>query len=102
MPQHKNPCPGVMKFIVLVQPLVRIGRVVLEMLKHKGLKHYEQKRDAKRFYSSQSIFTFLLSYPFEQNTTVQENKIFLCCQSTISISALSEKVKLHPLYPALL
>ena len=51
MPQHKNPCPGVKKFIVLVQPLVRIGRVVLEMLKNKALKHYEQKGDAKRFNS---------------------------------------------------
>ena len=76
MPQHKNPCPGIMKFIVLVQFLVRIGQVVLEMLKHEALKHDEQKTDAKRFYSSQSIFTISLSYPFEQNTTVQEKKIF--------------------------
>ena len=93
MPQHKNPCPGIKKFIVLVQPLVRIGQVVLEMLKHKALKHYDQKRDAKRFYSSQSIFTIWLSYPYEQYTTIQGEKrlFFLCCQSTISISALSEK-----------
>ena len=103
MPQHKNPCPGIMKFIVLVQSLVRTGQVVLEMLKHEALRHDEQKTDAKRFYSSQSIFTISLSYPFEQNTKVQEKKICLCCQSTISIYAPSEEdvAKLHPLYPGL-